>query len=70
MIEHRKSSAELRKVLDEHNIFYCYADDFYTGMDDSLKKQAIISELVAFLELKSFNAKDLLEDVLITTRIL
>ncbi len=69
MIEHRKSSAELRKVLDEHNIFYCYADDFYTGMDDSLKKQAIISELVAFLELKSFNAKDLLEDVLITTRI-
>ena len=69
MIEHRKSSAELRKVLDEHNIFYCYADDFYTGMDDSLKKQAIFSELNAFLELKSFNAKYLLEEVLVSTRI-
>ena len=69
MIEHRKSSAELRKVLEEHKIFYCYADDFYTGMDDSLKKQAIFSELTAFLKLKSFNAKNLLEEVLVSTRI-
>ncbi|MBO4869417.1 MAG: hypothetical protein J5585_06860 [Clostridia bacterium] len=38
-------------------------------MDDSLKKQAIFSELEAFLELKSFNAKNLPEDVLITIRI-
>ncbi len=69
MIEHRKSSAELRKVLEEHDIFYCYADAFYTGMDDSLKKQAIFSELTAYLDQKSFNAKELLENVLVTTRV-
>ncbi len=69
MIEHRKSSAELIKVFDEHNVFYCYADAFYTGMDDSLKKQAIFSEIEAFLDEKKFNAKDLLENVLITTRV-
>lgn len=69
MIEHRKSSVELRKVLEEHNIFYCFADAFYTGMDDSLKKQAIFSELTAILDLKSFNARDLLEEVLVTTRV-
>lgn len=69
MIEHRKSSPELRRALEEHGIFYCYADDFYTGMDDSLKKKAIFSELNAFLETESFNAKELLDRVLVTTRI-
>ena len=69
MIEHHKSSAELRKVFDDRGIFYCFVDDFYTGMDDSLKKQAIFSELNSFLETKSFNAKKLLETVLVKTRI-
>ena len=69
MIEHRKSSAELRKALDDRGIFYCFVDNFYTGMDDSLKKQAIFSELNSFLETKRFNAKELLEEVLVTTRI-
>ncbi len=69
MIEHRKASAELRKVLDEHDIFYCFADDFYTGMDDSLKKQAIFSEIDSTLDSLKFNAKKLLDDVLVTTRI-
>ena len=69
MIEHHKSSAELRRVLDDQGIFYCFVDDFYTGMDDSLKKQAIFSELNSFLETKSFNAKKLLETVLVKTRI-
>ena len=69
MIEHRKSSAELRRVFEEHNVFYCFADDFYTGTYDSLKKQAIFSEINAFLDERKFNARDLLEDVLETTRI-
>ena len=69
MIEHRKASPELKKVLDDHGIRYCYVDDFYTGMDDSLKKQAIFHELKSFLEGKSFNARKLLNEILVTTRI-
>ena len=48
---------------------YCFADDFYTVMYDSLKKQAIFSEINAFLDERKFNARDLLEDVLEKTRI-
>ncbi|MCQ2427417.1 MAG: NYN domain-containing protein [Clostridia bacterium] len=69
MLEHRKASRELRRVLDENGIFYCFTDDFYTGMDDSLKKQAMYSEFDSFFEKFSFNAKELFEDVLIKTRI-
>lgn len=69
MLEHRKTSSELKSVLDEHNIFYCYTDDFYTGMDDTLKKQAMFAEFNAYFEDIVFNISDVFEDVLRKTRV-
>lgn len=69
MIEHQKTSRELKKVLEENGIFFCYTDDFYTGMDDSLRMQAMISEFNSFFETRQFNVKELFEDVLTRTRV-
>jgi len=69
MLEHRKTSAELKKVLDENDIFYCYTDDFYTGLDDSLKKQAMFAEFNAFFETHTFNIREVFEEVLHRTRV-
>lgn len=69
MLEHGKSSGELKRVLEEHEIFYCYTDDFYTGMDDSLKKQTMMAEFNALFAEKSLDLHRALHDVLAKTRI-
>lgn len=69
MIEHKKASPELKRVLEENSIFYCYTDDFYTGMEDALKRQALFAELSSILDTKQFNAMGILDEVLISTRI-
>lgn len=69
MLEHRKSSRELKKVLDESGIFYCYTDDFYTGLDNSLRMEAMLSEFNAFFDTHAFNVKELFEEVLTRTRV-
>ena len=69
MIEHTKTSRELKRVLEESGIFYCYTDDFYTGMDDSLRMQAMFSEFNAFFESFRFNIKEEFDTVLKHTRV-
>lgn len=69
MLEHRKTSRELKRVLEEHGIFYCYTDDFYTGMDNSLRMEAMLSEFNAFFETRAFNVRELFEEVLTRTRV-
>ena len=68
-IEHKKASPELKRVLEENSIFYCYTDDFCTGMEDTLKRQALLAELSSILDTKQFNAMGILDEVLISTRI-
>ena len=45
MLEHEKTSRELKDKLRENDALYCYTDDFYTGDSDELKQVTVLKEV-------------------------
>lgn len=65
MVEHLKCGPDLKNVLEESGIFYCYLDDFYSGTEtDKIKKDILIRYLSGQLKARDFNIKELFIDTL------
>lgn len=70
MVESAKCGPDIKRALNEANIFYCYLDDFYTGNSDAIRVSALLKELHQELDrLFCPNMKTMLERALYNTRI-
>ena len=70
MVEHGKCSPDYKNKMDEHKVFYCYLDDFYSsGASGEIKTSIILKTLNGKLEEKSFDLNELLTDALLDLRI-
>ena len=70
MIEHGKSSADMRDALDEAGIFYCYIDEFNSARSEGIKVDAMFREMNRYLrENLSFSFTEMMNAALIATRV-
>ena len=70
MVEREKCGPDIKAALAKSGIFYCYLDDFYSGDENNIKKNALFTELYRTLdESLQLNAKTMLDDALTATRI-
>lgn len=70
MVEHGKCSPDYKNKMDEHKVFYCYLDDFYSsGASGEIKTSIILKTLNGKLAEKSFDLNELLTDALLDLRI-
>jgi hypothetical protein len=70
MIEHEKTSPDLKRVLQESNIFYCYLDRFYSGDGDDMKIPMLMSAAQNYLNARvSLNVREMMEHAFFQTRI-
>ena len=65
MVEHMKCGPDLKNVLEEAGIFYCYLDDFYSGEEtDTIKKDILMRYLSGQLKDRDFAIREMFEDAL------
>jgi len=70
MVENEKMGRDIKEIYDEHDIFYCYLDDFYTGNADDIRQTALFGSLnKTLLECVSFNINTLMDNAIRETRI-
>ena len=70
MVESEKMGRDIKEIYDEHDIFYCYLDDFYTGNADDIRQTALFGSLNKTLsECVSFNINSLMDNAIRETRI-
>ncbi|MCR5487527.1 MAG: hypothetical protein K6F35_08330 [Lachnospiraceae bacterium] len=70
MMEHEKCSAKLRAALSEHDIFYCFIDDFYDGSDNGIRLTVLKEQITEKIrEQTRINIPELLSNVMLHTRI-
>lgn len=70
MVERQKCGPDLKSVLIQEGIFYCYIDDFYSGNVEDVKRVALFKEMRNYIdETVKFNVKEMLEKALMLTRI-
>ena len=69
MIEHGKSSPDMRDALDERGIFYCYIDEFNSARSEGLRLDAMFREMNGYIqEHLDFNFRDMMDAALTATR--
>ncbi len=69
MVEHEKCSGKLKEALDDSGIFYCYIDDFYSGMGKDIKLTALLAEMKRYLAAHiDLNIKQMMEEIYRSTR--
>ena len=70
VVEHNKCGSDLKAILEENNIFYCFLDDFYSGEEaDFTKKDMLLKSISNELRCHDFNIFDILNNVLMNYRI-
>lgn len=70
MIEREKCGPDMKAVLTDSGIFYCYLDDFYSGDSEELKMNALFREMRIYMEQAvKLNVNVMLDDALRVTRI-
>lgn len=70
MVEHGKCGPDLKAALEEHEIFYCYLDDFYSGDSEELKTQALFREMRLYMERAvRLNLNTMFDEALRATRV-
>lgn len=70
MVEHGKCGPDLKNALAEHDIFYCYMDDFYSGDAETLKQESLFREMSTYLKQSiQLNLNEMLDKALSVTRI-
>ena len=69
MVEHSKTSSDLKEKLLSEGIFYCYLDDFYSGEEaDQMKKEILLRNLAAEIHDRDFNIKEIFDNLLTDMR--
>ncbi len=69
-IERDNCGPDMRRALEEANIFYCYLDSFYTGNSEQIKFSALFKEMRQYLERTvRLNLNDMLSESLRRARI-
>lgn len=70
MVEHSKCSPDYKNKMNEHSVFFCYLDDFYSsGASDEIKTSIILKTMNNKLEEKSIDLNELLVNALTDLRI-
>lgn len=70
MVERESCSPDMKKVLVDRGIFYCYIDDFYSGNAEGLKFGALFKEFYRYIDSHmSLNLKEMMNEALIATRL-
>lgn len=70
MCERSKFSNELKKKLDDWEIFYCYIDDFYSGDNHDIMLNALIKQVRRYLDSAvRLNVNDMMADAYRVTRV-
>ncbi len=70
MAEREKCGVDIKAALSEHDIFFCYIDDFCTGNSDEIKIAALITETKRYLaEHINLNVEVMLDEVYKNTRV-
>lgn len=70
MLESEKTGRDIKEIYDEHEIFYCYLDDFYTGNAEDIRQSALFTSLNRSLaECIRLNINTLMDDAIRDTRI-
>lgn len=69
MVEHEKCSGKLKEALEQNDIFYCYIDDFYSGMGKDIKLTVMLAEMKRYLaDHINLNVTDMMDELFRTTR--
>lgn len=69
-VEHDKCGVDLKNILEENSIFYCYLDDFYSGEESDRMKNDMLLKIVSNeLKAHDFNVLDIFESALTDLRI-
>ena len=50
MLEHGKTSKEIKNALSDSDIYYCFIDRFYSGDIGKIKETALVKELKRYLQ--------------------
>ena len=59
----------MKEALDDSGIFYCYIDDFYSGMGKDIKLTALLAEMKRYLAAHiDLNIKQMMEEIYRSTR--
>ncbi len=70
MIEEEKCGPDIKRAMDEHDIYYCYIDDFYTGKISEFKNAVLLTELRdRMAKLVNLNATDLVNSIYLSCRV-
>ena len=70
MIEEEKCGPDIKRAMDEHGIYYCYIDDFYTGKISEFKNAVLLTELrERMAKLVNLNATDLVNSIFLSCRV-
>ena len=70
MVEHEKCGRDIKDVMDEAGIFYCFIDDFYSGNIEDIKQQVLFNELNGYLHRNlHINIHTMMDEALRATRI-
>ncbi len=72
MIESEKCGPDIRRAMDEHGIYYCFLDDFYTGNNElaAFKNKVLVLELKDRMDkLVSLNATELVNSIFLSCRV-
>jgi hypothetical protein len=70
LLEHGKSSGELKNRLSESNIEFANMDEFYTGNDNSLLEKTLLREMREYIgsAIGSLNVNDMYRQAIINAR--
>lgn len=70
MVEHGKCSPEYKNKMNEHYVFFCYLDDFYSsGVSGEIRTSIILRTLNNKLEERSIKLSEVLAETLTDLRI-
>ncbi|MCL2754773.1 MAG: hypothetical protein FWD35_03515 [Oscillospiraceae bacterium] len=70
MIEHEKTSAVTKQVLQDNKIFYCYLDRFYTGDTNDMKATMLLTAAQNYMNARvSLNVNAMMTHAFMQTRI-
>ena len=68
-VEHEKCSGNLKSLLEENGIFYCYIDDFYSGeKSDEIKRDMLLKVVTNNLPAHDFNIINIFEKAIVDLR--
>jgi len=65
MVERENFGVDMKNMLIDHNIFYCYIEDFYAEDMNDIKMKALYHEMCKILSVQvAFNINDIVDMVL------